>query len=104
MGTPLTTSRPRSRTKRVSLQTNSVSFLQASSLRMGEPFRTITSRRNQPYTWCFAFEVALSECAFRIQRSVVQLKEAQSDGWQQNQPLFLSVYRYCAPCFTTQSK
>ena len=45
------------RTKRVSHQTSNVLSSLVSNWKMAEPFRTITSRRNQPFTWFFAFVV-----------------------------------------------
>merc|ERR1711924_481255 len=50
--TPSRLSRPRSRTRRASPLTSSVSSLRASSSRMAAPFRTTTSRRSPPFTWC----------------------------------------------------
>merc|ERR1712166_1570307 len=52
--TPSMPQRPRSRTRRESLQTRSDISSQASSLRMAAPFRTTTSRRSRPSTLCFA--------------------------------------------------
>ena len=45
------------RTKRVSHQTSNVLSSLVSNWKMAEPFRTTTSRRNQPFTWFFAFVV-----------------------------------------------
>merc|ERR1711862_895030 len=38
-------------------QTSNVLSSLVSNWKMAEPFRTITSRRNQPFTWFFAFVV-----------------------------------------------
>merc|ERR1719445_1693052 len=47
-------SRQRSRTRRASLLTSNVLSSPESSLRTDAPYRTITSRRNPPSTWCCA--------------------------------------------------
>ncbi|XBH77184.1 hypothetical protein VPH35_103695 [Triticum aestivum] len=59
--TPLTTSRPRSRTRRAFLRTSSASSLPASSWRMAALLLITTSRRSPPYTWCSA-SVVVSNC------------------------------------------
>jgi hypothetical protein len=50
--------RLRSKTKKVSLQTNNVSFLLESNLKMEELSLTTTFKRNQPSTWFLDSEVA----------------------------------------------
>merc|ERR1712224_502772 len=55
--TPLKTSRPRSKTRKVSHQTSKDSSSLESNLRMAEPFLTTTSKRNQPFTWSSVLEV-----------------------------------------------
>merc|ERR1712096_573072 len=47
--------RPRSKTRRESPQTSSVSSLLENSSRMEEPFLTTTSRKNPPFTWSSGF-------------------------------------------------
>merc|ERR1719333_1609848 len=49
--TSLRTSRPRSKTRKVSHQTSKDLSSPESNLRMVELFQTTTSRRNQPFTW-----------------------------------------------------
>merc|ERR1712159_33069 len=54
---PLKTSRPRSKTRKVSHQISKDLSSPVSSLRMAEPFLTTTSRRSQPSTWFSDSEV-----------------------------------------------
>merc|ERR1711998_783208 len=55
--TPLRTSRPRSKTRKVSHQISKDLSSPVSSSRMAEPFLTTTSRRSQPSTWFSDSEV-----------------------------------------------
>merc|ERR1712146_432109 len=55
--TPLRTSRPRSRTRKVSHQTSRDLSSLVSSSRMAEPFLTTTFRRSLPSTWSSDSEV-----------------------------------------------
>merc|ERR1711967_112725 len=55
--TPLRTSRPRSKTRKVSHQTSKDSSSPESNLRMAEPFLTTTSKGNLPSTWSSDLEV-----------------------------------------------
>merc|ERR1711998_407508 len=50
--TPLGTSRPRSKTRKVSLQISKDSSSPESNLRTAEPFPTTTSKRSLLSTWC----------------------------------------------------
>merc|ERR1712110_1241475 len=54
---PSRTSRPRSKTRKVSHQTSKDLSSPESNLRTEEPFLTTTSRRNQPSTWSSDLEV-----------------------------------------------
>merc|ERR1711998_164250 len=54
---PLRTSRPRSKTRKVSHQISKDLSSPVSSSRMEEPFLTTTSRRSQPSTWFSDSEV-----------------------------------------------
>merc|ERR1712146_93231 len=56
--TPSRTSKPRSKIRRVSHQTNRDLSSLVSNSRMEEPFLTTTSRRNLPFTWSSDSEVA----------------------------------------------
>jgi hypothetical protein len=49
--TPLKTSRPRSKIRKVSHPINKDSFSLESNWKTEEPFQTTTSKRNQPFTW-----------------------------------------------------
>merc|ERR1711953_823487 len=55
--TPLRTSKPRSKTRKVSHQISKDLSSPVSNLRMEEPFLTTTSRRSQPPTWFSDSEV-----------------------------------------------
>merc|ERR1712038_641536 len=66
---PSTTSRPRSRIRRVFLQINSVLSLQESNWKMDVPFQTTTSRRNLLFTWYFVF---VEVCRFSSRHSRVK--------------------------------
>merc|ERR1712157_347692 len=63
---PLRTSRPRSKTRKVSHQISKDLSSPVSSLRMAEPFLTTTSRRSQPSTWFSDSEVE-TECAHSLE-------------------------------------
>jgi len=54
--TPLKTSRPRSKIRKVSPPINKDSSLQENNLRMAEHFLTTTSKRSQPCTWSSDWE------------------------------------------------
>merc|ERR1712003_539879 len=54
---PSRTSRPRSKTRKVSHQTSKDLSSLESNLRMEELFQTTTSKRNQPSTWSLDLEV-----------------------------------------------
>merc|ERR1712227_840231 len=56
--TPSRTSRPRSKTRKVSHQISRDLSSLESNLRMAELFLTTTSKRNQPFTWSSDSEVA----------------------------------------------
>merc|ERR1712168_176603 len=64
MGIPLRMSRQRSKTKKVSLLTSSVSSLLASSWKTAGPSPTTTSRRSPPFTW---FSVSIENVKAKIQ-------------------------------------
>merc|ERR1711959_338558 len=53
--TPSRPSKPRYKTKKASPPTSSVSSSLANNLKMAALSRTITSKRNQPFTWCCVF-------------------------------------------------
>merc|ERR1739841_319872 len=57
MGTPSRTSRPRSKTRKVSLQISKDSSSLESNSRMEELFQTTTSKKSQPSTWSSDLEV-----------------------------------------------
>merc|ERR1719285_1343579 len=81
-------SRLKSKTRKVSLQISNVSSLQASNLRMAEPFLTTTSRKNQLYTWCSGLEVAC--------RSSSKLSQERPSPWKLSPvtPLRMSKPRF----------
>merc|ERR1712071_543169 len=67
--TPSRTSRPRSKTKKVSLQINKDSSSLESNLRMEEPSPTTTSKKSLPSIWSSDLEV---ECKSSSKLSLVK--------------------------------
>ena len=81
-------SRQRSKTKKVSLQTNSASSLLVSNLKTAAPWVIITSRRNQHFTWFSASEVA---CKFSSRLLLVRRSPSM---WSHLTPLRMSRQKF----------
>merc|ERR1712224_583720 len=60
-------SKPRYKTKKASPLTSSVSSSLANNLKMAALSRTITSKRNQPFTWCCVFVAAATKALLCVE-------------------------------------
>merc|ERR1712230_5674 len=65
--TPSRPSKPRYKTKKASPPTSSVSSSLANNLKMAALSRTITSKRNQPFTWCCVFVAAATKALLCVE-------------------------------------
>merc|ERR1712224_428357 len=60
-------SKPRYKTKKASPPTSSVSSSLANNLKMAALSRTITSKRNQPFTWCCVFVAVATKASLCVE-------------------------------------
>merc|ERR1712230_312056 len=65
--TPSRPSKPRYKTKKASPPTSSVSSSLANNLKMAALSRTITSKRNQPFTWCCVFVAVATKASLCVE-------------------------------------
>merc|ERR1711959_789826 len=65
--TPSRPSKPRYKTKKAPPLTSSVSSSLANNLKMAALSRTITSKRNQPFTWCCVFVAAATKALLCVE-------------------------------------